>query len=33
MEKKNADELAWELFERTGSLQYYMLYKSLKRLD
>jgi len=29
-EKKDASELAWEMFEKTGSLNYYMLYKRLK---
>ena len=29
--EKNAAELAWELFEKTGSLTYYMLYQQLKR--
>ncbi len=29
-EKKNASELAWELFEKTGNFSYYMLYKHLK---
>lgn len=26
---KNAAELAWEMFERTGNFTYYMLYKRL----
>ncbi len=29
-EKKNASELAWEMFEKTGNFSYYMLYKNLK---
>ena len=29
MQSKNAEELAWELFERTGNVTYYMLYKQL----
>ena len=29
-EDKNAAEIAWELFEKTGNLSYYMLYKRLK---
>ena len=27
---KSARELAWRLFEETGNLSYYMLYKRLK---
>ena len=27
---KSARELAWQLFEETGNLSYYMLYKRLK---
>ena len=30
-EEKDAGELAWELFEKTGNLTYYMLYKQLKK--
>lgn len=30
MREKGADEIAWELFEKTGNLTYYMLYKRLK---
>lgn len=30
MRKKSAEEVAWQLFERTGNLNYYMLYKRLK---
>lgn len=26
----DAAELAWKMFEKTGSLSYYMLYKELK---
>lgn len=26
-----AARLAWEMFERTGSISYYMLYKELKK--
>ena len=29
-EKKSAKELAWEMFEQTGNMSYYMLYKRLK---
>ena len=29
-EKKNAGDLAWEMFEKTGNFSYYMLYKKLK---
>ncbi len=27
---ENAAELAWQMFEKTGNLSYYMLYKQLK---
>jgi len=31
-EKENgAAKMAWELFEKTGSISYYMLYYDLKR--
>lgn len=30
MEKHSADEIAWELFEKTGNVSYYMLYHRLK---
>ncbi len=30
-EQKRACELAWELFEQTGNVSYYMLYRRLKR--
>ena len=30
MKKNDAGELAWELFQRTGNVTYYMLYKQLK---
>ncbi len=29
-EEKTASEIAWELFEKTGNLSYYMLYKRLQ---
>lgn len=29
-EEKNARELCWELFEKTGNMSYYMLYKQLE---
>ncbi len=29
-ENNDARELAWEMFERTGNVSYYMLYKQLK---
>ena len=29
-EERSAADIAWELFERTGNLSYYMLYKRLK---
>ncbi len=28
---EDAAEISWKLFERTGSLSYYMLYKQLKK--
>ncbi len=28
--EKNARQLAWEMFEQTGNVTYYMLYKQLK---
>lgn len=27
---KKAAEIAWDMFEKTGNLSYYMLYKQLK---
>lgn len=30
-EAKGADELAWEMFEKTGNVTYYMLYKQLRK--
>lgn len=27
----NMEELVWELFEKTGQINYYLLYKALKR--
>ena len=30
MKEKDGAEVAWELFEMTGKLSYYMLYKRLK---
>lgn len=30
MREKEAQEIAWEMFEKTGNLTYYMLYKRLK---
>ncbi len=30
MKEKDGAEVAWELFEKTGKLSYYMLYKRLK---
>ncbi len=29
-ENRSAADIAWELFEKTGNLSYYMLYKRLK---
>ena len=31
MKEKDGAEVAWELFEKTGNLTYYMLYKQLKK--
>lgn len=31
--KKDAKDLAWELFEKTGSIAYYNLYKKLSDKD
>ena len=28
-EKKKASDLAWDMFEETGNVSYYMLYKNL----
>lgn len=28
---KNPEDSAWELFEKTGNVSYYMLYKKLKK--
>ena len=30
MKKNDAGELAWELFQKTGNVTYYMLYTQLK---
>lgn len=30
MQEKDGAEVAWELFEKTGKLSYYMLYKRLR---
>ena len=30
MKNKDAENLSWELFKRTGEVSYYMLYKALK---
>lgn len=32
-EKKSAGELAWDLFEQTGNVSYYMLYQRLRKRD
>ncbi len=29
--RKKAEQLAWELFEKTGDINYYNLYKRLSR--
>ncbi len=31
MKDNETAEIAWRMFERTGSLSYYMLYKQLKK--
>ncbi len=31
--KKDPARCAWELFEKTGKVSYYMLYKKLKKRD
>jgi len=31
--EKNPEQLAWEMFEKTGNPAYYMLYKRLKGID
>ncbi len=31
--KKDPASVAWKLFEKTGKVSYYMLYKKLKKLD
>ncbi len=30
MRKNDAGELAWQLFQKTGNVTYYMLYQQLK---
>jgi len=30
MKNKDAKDLSWEMFQKTGSLGYYMLYKELE---
>ncbi len=30
--KKDPAQIAWEMFERTGKVSYYMLYKKLKNI-
>ena len=30
MKENDAGELAWKLFQKTGNVTYYMLYKQLK---
>ncbi|MBQ8885516.1 MAG: YqzL family protein [Clostridia bacterium] len=30
-ETRTAEEIAWEMFEKTGNISYYMLYHELKR--
>ncbi len=32
-EENGAAKMAWQLFERTGSISYYMLYYDLMRKD
>lgn len=31
MKDNEASRLAWDMFEKTGNLSYYMLYKQLKK--
>ena len=31
--KKNPEQIAWDMFEKTGNPSYYMLYKKLKGID
>lgn len=31
--ERDIDETLWKLFEKTGSPEYYMLYKAIKRKD
>ena len=31
MRDNDASKLAWDMFEKTGNLSYYMLYKELKK--
>ncbi len=31
--KKDPADCAWKMFERTGKISYYMLYKKLKNRD
>ncbi|MBO4990031.1 MAG: YqzL family protein [Clostridia bacterium] len=33
MREHNAKKLSWELFEKTGNLSYYLLYKRLEDGD
>ena len=30
-ERRTAEEIAWDMFEETGNISYYMLYHELKR--
>lgn len=30
-ENRKIEDLAWEMFEKTGNISYYMLYHDLKR--
>lgn len=30
---KNPEDSAWEMFEKTGNISYYLLYKNLKKKD
>ncbi len=31
IERRQAGELAWEMFEKTGNVSYYLLFKDLTR--
>lgn len=31
--KQSPEQVAWKMFEKTGKITYYLLYKKLKKLD